>query len=279
MGHTVRAQDPIPRPPMSRPNLGLVGWTLFGLGVAALLIYGFTASRGPSLRLAIPGAALEGTPGFIRTYGSIPELMDGDTGGKVSLSTVPSGPGVVAVGSLSELRGEIVILRGERWLARVDAAGRVVVERGPSSGESAAFLALADVPRWKEQSFDAPVPFERLATELERRAREVGLDLTRPFPLLIEGTLSAVELNVVNGPALGSERISASRLRDTAVKTSLPRAEGSIVGFFAASGGQRLVHAGQRLHLHVVLPSEQRVGHLDSAQLEPGSVLRLPATR
>jgi hypothetical protein len=152
----------------------------------------------------------------------------------------------------------------------------MTVENPASSDQSAGFLALADVARWQAQRFDEAVPFERLADELERRATHAGLDASRPFPLLIEGTFSAIELNVANGGALGAEKPTPERLRATAVRSNLPSARGTVVGFFANHNGERLVHAGERLHLHVVLPDARQVGHLDSARIEAGSLLRLP---
>jgi hypothetical protein len=193
----------------------------------------------------------------------------------VFLSGLPSGPGVVAIGSLSGLRGEIAIVRGARWLSYPDSERGMTLKSGSNVPESAGFLALADVPRWSDQSFNGAVPFVRLASEIERRARAAGIDTTQPFPIIIDGSFSVIELNVTNGAALGSEQPSETRLRATAVKASIPSAEGTIVGFFAAKD-ERIVPAGQRVHLHIVLPGAALAGHLDSAQVQAGSVLRLP---
>jgi alpha-acetolactate decarboxylase len=277
MAHAAHAGDPIPRPPMSRPNFGLMGSALFALAVAALVAYGFMASRGPALRVTTPGVAVERTPGSIRTYGSIPALADGDTRGKISLSVLPSGSGVVAVGALSDLRGEIAIVRGVRWLSYPEGEGRMRVEETQRSQESAAFLAVADVALWQAQRLERAVPFEELAAELQARAKNAGIDPSRPFPLLIEGALTDVQLSVANGPALGNERPTPERVRATAAKATVPRTEGTVVGFFDASGGERLVDFGQRLHLHVVLPAERKAGHVESVRIEAGSLLRLPA--
>ncbi|HTQ02594.1 MAG TPA: acetolactate decarboxylase [Polyangiaceae bacterium] len=279
MAHAARSNDEIPRPPLARPNLGLVAWALFGVLVAAFLAYGFVHSRAPMLRFNSPGITLDGTPGSIHTYGSIPELLDGKLGPKVSLSSLPTGPGVVGIGSLSELRGEIAIVRGVTWLSYAEPGNHTTVERSPTSPESAAFLALADVPHWRTERLDAPIPFDRLPSELEQRAARAGLDASRPFPVLIDGTFSGIELDVANGPALGAAKPTEERLHDTAVKFSSPSGAGSIVGFVAANEGERIVHAGQSMHLHIVLPAEKQVGHLDSATIEAGSTLSLPVPR
>lgn len=277
MAHAATSHHELPRPPLTSSRATVVWWLALGVLVGGLLGYAVVRWHGLSLGLKGTGVALEGTPGSIRTYGSLPELLAGKTGPKVSLATLPSGPGVVAVGSLTDLRGELTIVRGVPWRSYPESGRGIRISTEPGSGESAAFLALADVPRWQEQKLDALVPFERLAMELEERARRVGIDTSRPFPVMIDGTFSEIHFNVVNGAALGSARPTEARLDDIAVKGFAPVGEGTIVGFFAKKHGERLVHAGERLHLHVVLPGVERAGHLDSAQIEPHSVVRFPA--
>jgi hypothetical protein len=243
----------------------------------ALVGFGFLRARGPSSGFGGSALALVGTPGTVRTYGSMPDLLAGSTEQKVTLGELPAGPGVVAVGSISGLRGEIAIVRGVTWTSYPAAEGRIRVDREPSGKEGVAFLALADVKKWQSETLADPVPFAELGTVIEERARRAGVDVSGPVPLLIDGSFSSVELNVANGPALGGDKPTEERLRETAVKAALPSGEGTLVGFFAASGGERLLHAGQRLHLHVVLPNVRQVGHLDSAKIEAGARLHLPA--
>lgn len=271
--HTASAHD-IPKPPLSRPHFGLVIVALLAL---ALVGFGFWRARGPSLGWGSSAVALVGTPGSIRTYGSMPELLQGHTETKVKLQDLPAGPGVVAVGSISGLRGEIAIVRGVPWLSFPGPGERISVENHPSASEGAGFLALADVEHWQSEILTDAVPFSELANLIEERARRAGVDMSGPLPLLIEGAFTSIELNVANGAALGAEKPTEKRLSETAVRASLPSASGTIVGFFANSGGERLLHEGQRLHLHIVLPQAAQVGHLDSAHIEGGARLQLPA--
>jgi len=295
MARTIRPYDEIQRPslsrlPRSRPDVSLIAWTLFGVIAGALIVSGLSSPRGRWLRQKVVSAAVAATSRpvqtqvavagtarpLVETYGSIADLTAGRTEPRVFLAGLPAGPGVVAIGSLSGLRGEIAIVRGARWVSYPDSERGMTLKSGTNVPESAGFLALADVPRWRDQSFDGAVPFVRLASEIERRARAAGIDTTKPFPIIIDGSFSVIDLNVTNGAALGSEQPSETRLRATAVKASIPSAEGTIVGFFAAQGGAQIVPAGQSMHLHVVLPASALAGHLDSAQVEAGSVLRLP---
>lgn len=275
MAHTASSED-IPRPPLSRPHLGLVALAFLAL---LLIGFGFLRASGPATGDSDAEVPLVGTPGSIRTYGSIPELYAGDTGPKLTLSDMPKGPGVVAIGSLEKLGGEIATVRGTTWLSYPAPGDRILVENRPSLREKAGFLAVADVPGWQSETFTEPVTFERLATLIEERAQRAGVDTSGPLPLLIDGAFTAIELNVANGPALGDDKPTPERLRTVAIKARVPSAEGTLVGFFAAGGGERLLHPGERLHLHVVLPAARLMGHLDAAQLEPGAQLHLPAAR
>jgi hypothetical protein len=275
MAHTVRTHDDIPDAPKRQSSLALLGWAFLGSLVGAALVYGFTAARGasPLTRVGIPVAR---PPGSVRTWSSLQALSAGHTGPTVTLSTVPSGPGVIGIGSLSGLRGEVAIVRGTTWLAIALPGDAVRHQRSNASDETATFLAVADVPEWQSQSFTSPVVFDALAGELERRVNEAGLDVTGPIPLTIEGPLSAVNFNVVNGPRLGNDTPTEERLAEIAIRASAPSATGTLVGFFAARGDERLIHPGERMHLHVVLPSTGQVGHLDGATVGSGAVLRLP---
>jgi hypothetical protein len=133
--------------------------------------------------------------------------------------------------------------------------GGVRVERFGVGDERATFLAVADVPAWQAQTFEAPIGFEALPGELERRAAQAGLDASHPVPLLVEGTFSSIELNVVNGPALGTQTPTDERLSEVKIRASVPEARGTLVGFLASRGGERLIHPGKRVHLHIVLPA------------------------
>jgi hypothetical protein len=256
-------------PPAGR---ALSSWIVVALLVGVALVFGTARLSGISLMR--PGA--ERARASVRIWSSLDALKAGRTEAHVSLSEITSGPSVVGIGSLSGLRGEIAIVRGVPWLSYALPGGGVRVERFGVGDEQATFLAVADVPAWQSQILDSPVAFEALAGELERRASQAGLDTSEPIPLLIEGALSSIELNVVNGPALGNQTPTDERMADVAIRAAVPAAEGTVVGFLASRGGERLIHRGKRVHLHVVLPATGHVGHLDSVVVGAGSVLRLP---
>jgi alpha-acetolactate decarboxylase len=262
----------VPRGSWPPTGRALSSWIVVALLVGVALVFGTARLSGISLMR--PDA--QRAQASVRIWSSLDTLKAGRTEAHVSLSEVASGPGVIGIGSLSGLRGEIAIVRGEPWLSYALPGGGVRVERPGVRDEQATFLAVADVPAWQSQSLDSAVAFEALAGELERRAWQAGLDTSEPIPVLIEGALSSIELNVVNGPALGNQTPTDERMADVAIRAAVPAAEGTVVGFLASRGGDRLIHRGKRVHLHVVLPATGHVGHLDSVVVGEGSVLRLP---
>jgi hypothetical protein len=242
-----------------------------GLLVCVALLFAVARWR------AISHGSAQGSPVGLQVWSSLDSLKAGRTGPHVQLSDVPSGPNVIGIGSLSGLRGEIAIVHGAPWLSYALPGGGVRPGRFGVGDEAATFLAVADVPAWQSQTFDAEIAFEALPAELERRAVQAGLDTGEPIPLLVEGSFSSLELNVVNGPALGDRTPTDQHLAEVAIRSQLPEATGTLVGFIASRGGERLIHAGKRMHLHVVVPATALVGHVDSVRVLPGSVVRLPA--
>ncbi|HXK20929.1 MAG TPA: acetolactate decarboxylase [Polyangiaceae bacterium] len=275
MAHTLRSYDDIPRPPLS--SLRMVGAILLGLSVLAAIALGLVFSRPSKLPRSAAPVTIEGAAGPIRSYGSIPELLAGNAEAKLSLGALSLGPSTLAIGSISGLRGELAIVRGEPWLAYPVAGSGISVERNLETQESVAFLALTEVSKWQQQPLESVLPFERLASELEERARRAGIVTQHPFPVMIDGTFSSIELSVANGLVLDSKKASPTSLPSAVVKASLPQAKGTIVGFVAPRGDGRLMREGKTFDLQIVLPDAQKAGHLDSVQLEPGCVLRLPA--
>ena len=211
----------------------------------------------------------------ITLHNSLEGLKDGRLGAAVSLSSLPRGPGLVGIGSLSGLRGEVAIVDGAIWVSYPEADG-IRAERLEQRDELAAFLATADVRAWTAESLDRPIAHERVQTEIERVLAKTNLDRSRPVPVVIEGEFSALKFNVVDGSKLTNDQPSREDMLRTAKTLDLPRAKGTLVGFYSQRDQPELIHPGQRTHLHVVLPEANQMGHVDAVTIEPGARLRLP---
>jgi hypothetical protein len=225
-----------------------------------------------------PGAARQ-TPVFeIRTYNTLPALLDeGRIGSFLDLAGLPRDPHLVGLGSLSHLRGEVLILRGETWLGLPAGGGATQGRALGADQQSAAFLVTASVQKWVQVPIPEAVPFMRLESIIEELADKADLDTSKPFPLILEGEFSNLAFNVVDGGSFEpGVRIQKSALEAAQVKLEYPVTQGMIVGFFADPPREEFIHPDARVHLHVLLPAEKQVGHVDRVDLNVGTVVHLP---
>jgi hypothetical protein len=138
-------------------------------------------------------------------------------------------------------------------------------------GRGAAFLALADVARWRAIEVRRDVAANELEAWLEGFGREQQLGETWPF--VIQGRFAALEAHVLRGACPRADANAPEPVR-----CPWTSAAGRLVGFFARDGGGVLTHHGEFTHVHVVLdPPTEFVGHVDAVAVCAGSTLRIPA--
>lgn len=217
----------------------------------------------------------------LRVYGSLDALSnEGRIGPTVWLSTLEADPTLVGLGSLSDLRGEVLVLGGEVWLGYPAGPNGPYARKLGDSDETAAFLVTASVPSWRTLSLVRDIPNDALEASVEQLARDAGLDVDQPFPIVIEGTLNKLEYNVVNGRGFEAGKpIPRVVLMAAAARNALDSAEGVLVGFYGRHAQGKFVHPDTRLHVHVLLPEERQVGHVDHVDIPAGATVRLPAPR
>jgi hypothetical protein len=116
---------------------------------------------------------------------------DGDARARVDLRRIGLGPGTFAIGPLAGLRGEITVVDGSAYVARVED-DREKVERDVEW--EAPFLVFGHVASWHALSLPDDV---RNVADLERwlpaAAATAGLRQDEPFPFKIETDSSIVE--------------------------------------------------------------------------------------
>jgi acetolactate decarboxylase len=228
------------------------------------------ASRSP---FAPPSAELA-------LYGTLGALGEGRIGPSVWLSTLAADPSLVALGSLSELRGEVIALDGEIWLGYPTGPSGAYARKLGDSDETAAFLVTASVPEWKTLSLARAIPYAELEAGVEQLGRDAGLDVNAPFPIVIEGTLEKLEFNVVNGRGFEPGKpIPRVVMLASATRMAKESTEGVILGFFGKRAQGKFTHPDSRFHAHVLLREERQVGHVDRVDVPAGATVRLPVPR
>jgi hypothetical protein len=262
------------RPPRGRPALEPDAATYTGVHASA------PASDGAPPVGAQPEDAGRGPDPapVVQVYGSLYELMHaGKVGPVVALARLTA-PHLYAVGALSELRGEVTIVDGARWLSYPDAAGGTRIDRA-GQHEQVTLLVAAQVERWRPIEIDRELPSAELDRALEALVVAAGLDATRRIPMRIEGPVAELAWHVLGGRAAGGLNAGDHHdHRQGAITGSLTSERATLVGFFSKSDQGVFTHMGSSTHLHVVDDAHGVAGHVDAVTVGKGAVLYVPAS-
>jgi acetolactate decarboxylase len=215
----------------------------------------------------------------ITQYGTMREaLREGRSEPRIGVARVAADHHAVAVGALAGLAGEITIFDGQTWVTRKAAGG--VESSGPAADASdqATLLTVASVESWITIDLPGAVPPDRLEGVVESCARERGLDTSKPFPFVVEGTLTGLDAHVIAGYCPESNPPPDRQPWRPALPAPPAPTRATLVGFFAPNQEGVMTHHGTSLHMHAVfsLDGVTVTAHADSAALAPGARLRLP---
>ncbi len=211
-------------------------------------------------------------PTTIQQWGSMKQVLrQGHTEARVCLSEICVSDNMVAVGALEGLKGEITVINGEAWIARAPQVDEIVGEHTRNSTAYATLMVASDVEAWQEILITEESD-DDLDAIILAHAIAVGVDVSKPFPFLIQGEFADVHLHVIRGgcPIANPEGPKPARVEEVL-------AQGKIVGFYAENSAGDLTHHTSDVHAHVVIDGKKLAsGHMDSVKLKVGNILRLP---
>lgn len=217
----------------------------------------------------------------VTQYGEMRAVMrEGRTEPRIALADAIAAPRAIAVGAIEGLAGEVTIVDGEVWVSRVKDASLHASGPVPVFGDHATLLTLAHVGAWRAVPIRYSVTEGEFEAFVEHAARSRGVDTTRPFPFLIEGTLTDIEIHVINGfcpHATDPATVDAQPWRWSGSQST----DVLIVGFYAPDAAGVMTHHGSLIHAHAVLSLDGRTvtGHVDRVVVAPGMSLRIPEVR
>jgi len=236
--------------------------------------------RSPSRWLAATALVLAScsTPAdTFASYGGMRDVMRlGKTGPRVALQQFAE-PGWYGLGALAGLAGEILIDDGAVWVAHQASEVQTA-----TPAHQATLLAVARVPAWREVPLTADCDLEALERVLAAAVPAANASNAAPLPFLIEGKASHLAMHVVRGYCPHGEPVEGAAPPDAWLHAAGEHVPVRLVGVFAPGRAGTLTHHGTALHLHALVPGEAgpaAMGHVDSATLAAGSVLRIPASR
>jgi acetolactate decarboxylase len=218
--------------------------------------------------------------GKVEVHGALRAMMhEGQTGTTVTLEGMLPDPELYALGALTDLAGEVTIIGGTAYLAYPEEGDRVRIRTVTQSDAAATLLVSTRVAAWRTVPIETTVSFGEIADEVARLAAAAGLETDGRIPFLVEGEFEDLQLHVVDGSRIGAGGAPHDDHRGTAVKDTMARATGTLIGFFSPKDEGVFTHMGSHVHLHCVVDDPVRSGHVDDIKIPPGSMVKFPLRR
>lgn len=226
----------------------------------------------------LPGCSMDRWDGRIESWGGMRQVMrEGHTEARIALSDIATKPHAFAVGAVEGLRGEILIDDGRCWVSQVVAEHSAPVRDDPQSFR-ATLLVVAYVPVWSESVVTTAVASDELEAFIRDAAKRIGIDITRPFPFVVEGDFRHLSAHVINGYCPMNQKVDVRSTENQPVRLDDVPGSGKLIGIYAEDSAGELTHHGSSMHVHVLMESSPAmVAHVEGVALAPGAKLRLPA--
>lgn len=197
-----------------------------------------------------------------------------DFSAKVQLKSVMQGGATEAVGAAAGLRGEITAIDGKLLLTY----GTPCMTCGHPGEEHATLLVNAKVSAWRAPvTLQADLAGPALDSWIMDQAKAAGLDVTKPFPVRLGGTLTNVKMHVIRAFNASFKGHGSGHAMADQEDIAAAKIDGEVVGFYAPPDAQGVItHPGEPFHYHWVDVGRTRTAHLDAFGMMKGAQLLLP---
>jgi hypothetical protein len=208
----------------------------------------------------------------VKWVGAQRNVLGGDISGHIALTSLSGLQNLYAVGPAERLQGEVSIFDSVASIARI-IGGALNVETGFKI--NACFLVYAQVSAWRAVIIPGAIADEAtLETDIVKFAAELGIDVSRPFPFLLNATPKRVTFHVLDkrdGLPHNPELHEKAKVRFT-----LEREPVEVIGFYSNRHRGIFTPGDANVHMHVKSADGRLSGHLEEIQLEPGAMLAVP---
>lgn len=200
-------------------------------------------------------------------------MQEQDFSAKADLDSLKNKKGLMALGPIENLKGEITIFNGVVYTSTMENDEAVYRK---DSVVKAVFLAYGSADVYRAVEVEESIKgLKNIESYIREKATENGLDLEKSFPFYIEAQVEDLNYHIMfkEGEAMHGHQAHQKAKR----KIKLDDSKVKIVGVWANSQEEGIyTHNGSRIHLHFINEQSLASGHVDDVLLEKGSKLFLP---
>ena len=206
--------------------------------------------------------------------GALKNMMHkGDLNAYADLNAFHSTHHFYAIGALEGLKGEILVLDGVPYISSVQENSLKIDD---SFDYKASLLVHSQISKWDTTNIDEEVQtYAELEDFVAATAQSEHIDITKPFPFLLEGLADSLSWHVINWPEEDSVHTHEKHIR-SGLHGTLQSVEATILGFYSDSHHAVFTHHTTNMHLHFLSNDRSLTGHVDRLVLGKGMKLLLP---
>ena len=205
--------------------------------------------------------------------GRIIMMQEQDFSAKADLDSLKNKKGLMALGPIENLMGEITILDGVIYTSTMESDQAVYRK---DSVVKAVFLAYGSADAYSVVEVEESLKgLKKIEDFIREKAIDNGLELEKSFPFYLEAQVEDLDYHIMFKEGEGIHGHQAHQKAKREFK--LDHSKVKIVGVWANSKEEGIyTHNGNRTHLHFVSEKSLASGHIDDVHIVPGSKLFLP---
>lgn len=209
----------------------------------------------------------------VEAIGTLRQIMhEGDISAKVDLETLTNRPYLYGLGAAENLKGEILIWKGEAYLTTVAGSGLATYD---GFRKKASLLVYSEVEKWDSIVLPATISeLNDLENFVIESATKANIDTTVAFPFLIKGQPATLNWHVIDWDPNDTVH-THEKHKKSGMRSGWKNMPTEVLGFYGPEPGI-FTHMNSKLHLHATTPDRRLVAHLDDVVGIAGMTLFLP---
>ncbi|NER16270.1 acetolactate decarboxylase [Spongiivirga citrea] len=208
----------------------------------------------------------------VKHSGALRTIMSGNIQPVISLDTLSKMKNLYALGAVDNLKGEIQIFDSQPSNSFVVDSSLQIKD---SYNLKASLLVYAEIEAW--DSFQ--IENSKTKSDLEKQIFEIatnnGIDVEKPFPFLLEGTIASLDWHVINWNDDDTIH-NHKKHKESGLNGTLQDREVQIVGFYSTKHQAVFTHHTTNMHMHFKTDDKDIAGHIDDLSLNQTIILKLP---
>ncbi len=195
--------------------------------------------------------------------GALRMIMSGNISSTISLDSLSNKEHFYALGAMENLKGEIQIFDSKPSNSSVvnDA-----IKINDSYNVNASLLVYTQVEEWNTFQVNKALTKSELEAKIFELAQANNVDTEKPFPFLIEGTVSSLDWHVINWKD-GDMIHSHKKHKESGLNGTLSNSEVLILGFYSTKHKSIFTHHTTNMHMHFKTIDNSLAGHLDDVEI------------